>query len=192
MKILRFLPALLLALLGAGCASVPATGPGCVAIGPSGAVCPLPPGALPAVSARHLVTVTQDGQTHTFLGRLQIDAANLRLAGASLFGTHLFTITWDGQHITSAPPQAQLRPQLMVVMLEVALADPAALRPRLHGLVLKVEDHDGTEVRQLFARGRLVARVERHGAALADAHLVMTIPPARLTLRLAPLEAGQR
>lgn len=187
MKPVRLLLALVLALLAVGCASVPTLRPGCVAIGPAGSICPLPPAALPRISARHVVTVTQNGQSQAFLGRLQIDAGSLRLAGASLFGTHLFTITWDGHAIASQPPEAKLHPQLMVVMLEVALADPVALRPRLHGLVLKVDGQGDDEVRELFERGRLVARVERHGTSLADAHLVMTIPPAKLSLRLVPL-----
>lgn len=187
MKSIRFLLPLLLVLLVAGCASVPMPRPDCVAIGPAGSMCPLPPQALPAVSARHVVTVTHDGQSHTFLGRLHIDHDALRLAGASLFGTHLFTIIWDGHDIRSQPPQSKMHPELMVVMLEVALADPDVLRPRLHGMVLKVEGQGDHEKRELFEHGHLVARVEKRGAALADAHMVMTIPPAKLTLKLAPV-----
>ncbi len=174
------------ALLAAGCASIPLP-PGCVAIGPAGAICPLPPAALPAVAARHVVTVTHAGQSHTFLGRLRVDPHALRLAGASLFGTHLFTLTWDGHALSMQPPQAALRPKLMLVMLEVALADPATLRPRLHGLVLKVERHGDDETRALYERGRLVGRIEKHGTPLAVASLTMDIPPAGLRLRLQPL-----
>ncbi|HEX7341992.1 MAG TPA: DUF3261 domain-containing protein [Rhodanobacteraceae bacterium] len=190
MKPSRLLLPLLFVVLGAGCAGLPMTRPDCVAIGPAGAVCPLPPAQLPALSARHVVTVTHAGQSHTFLGRLHIGRDALRLAGASLFGTHLFTLTWDGHAVSMQPIQSKLRPKLMLVMLEMALADPAALKPRLHGLVLKLSGTADDEVRALYEHGHLVARVERRGASLASAHVVMSIPPAKLVLRLAPLDGA--
>lgn len=187
MRSTRLLLPLLLAVLAAGCASVPMPYPSCVAIGPAGSACPLPPQDLPAISARHVVTVNHDGQSQTFLGRLHVDASALRLAGASLFGTHLFTITWDGRQISSQPPLRKLHPKLMVVMLEMAMADPDALRPRLHGLVLEVDDSGDAEVRTLHEHGHLVARIERHGQTLAAARLDISIPPAGLHIRLDPV-----
>lgn len=184
---LRYACLLLIALLGAGCASVPAPRSDCVPIGPSGQICPLPPAALPAVSASHIVTVTRDGQSHTFLGRLHIDHDALRLAGASLFGTHLFTVSWDGHGIVSQPANSKLHPELMVAMLEVALADPAVLRSHLHGLTLEIDSHGDGEVRKLYERGRLVAHIEKHGSPLAVARLTMRIPPVGLTLHLTPV-----
>lgn len=174
-------------LLCAGCATLP-TQPGCVRIGPAGAACLLPPTALPALQAQHIVTVIHDGKRDTFLGRLSIDRNALRLAGASLFGTHLFTITWDGATIVAEPANAKLRPELILAMLEVAVAEPPLLRPQLHGLTLKL-DHggDGSESRELYEHGRLVARIEIRGAPLAEAHLRISVPPAHLELNLAPL-----
>lgn len=182
---------LVFALLCGGCATLP-SGPGCVKIGPAGAACLLPPAALPSVQAQHIVTVSHDGKQDTFLGQLSVDATALRLAGASLFGTHLFTITWDGATIVSVPANAKLRPDLIVAMLEFALADPELLRPRLHGLTLKT-DHpvDGNEKREIFEHGHLVARIEIGDGPLAKAHLRISVPPAHLTLNLAPLtDAG--
>jgi hypothetical protein len=188
MRRLLMCVALLVAL--AGCARLPPLPPDCVTLGPAGAICPLPPSALPTISARHLVTVRQGKETHTFLGRLRVDPKALRLAGASLFGTHLFTITWDGKHIASTPPEPAMHPKLVVAMLQVALADPDRLRPRLHGLMLDVEDHGDREIRQLYERGRLVARIEQRGAPMDRAHLTITIPPAHLHLGLKPLPAS--
>jgi len=186
----RLLAGLLLCLACAGCASLPPLPSTCVKIGPAGAVCPLPPSALPKVEASHLVTVTHQGQSHTFLGRLGIDDKTLRLAGASLFGTHLFTITWDGQAVTSQPPEPNMHPKLMVAMLEVALADPAVLRSRLHGMTLTLERNNGVETRELVEHGHLVAHIERRGETLAAARLSIRIPPADLTLQLKPLTKG--
>jgi hypothetical protein len=186
----RLLIGLALVVALAGCARLPPLPADCVTLGPAGAICPLPPSALPAVSARHVVTVRQGKEAHTFLGRLRIDPEALRLAGASLFGTHLFTITWDGKNIVSAPPEPTMHPKLVVAMLQVALADPDRLRPRLHGLVLDVAHHGDREIRQLHERGRLVARIERRGVPLDRAHLTITIPPANLHLDLKPLPAS--
>lgn len=176
-----------LVLLCVGCATLP-TGPGCVQIGPSGAACLLAPAALPNVQAQHIVSVSHDGKQDTFLGRLSIDASALRLAGASMFGTHLFTITWDGVTISAEPKNAKLRADLIVAMLQAALVDPALLRPRLHGITLQLSRAgDGGERRELFEHGHLVARIDISGAPLAKAHLRIEVPPAHLTLDLAPL-----
>jgi hypothetical protein len=174
----------------AGCATLSPTPPGCVKIGPVGRACPLPPATLPAVQASHIVTVTHAAEKHTFLGRLAIDHQALRLAGASLFGTHLFTITWDGHSVTSQPPEPKMHPDLVVVMLEIALVDPARMRPHLHGMVLKVSRDGNKDVRELYEHGHLVARIERRGTPLAAAHMLIHVPQADLTLRLSPLHAS--
>jgi hypothetical protein len=187
----RLLMCVVLVVALAGCARLPPLPADCVTLGPSGAICPLPPSALPEVSASHVVTVRKGKETHTFLGRLRIDHEALRLAGASLFGTHLFTITWDGTDIVSTPPKPAMHPKLVVAMLQVTLADPDRLRPRLHGLVLNVAHRGGLEIRQLHERGRLVARIERRGSPLDRARLTIAIPPAHLRLDLRPLPASQ-
>ncbi len=186
----RLLACALLLLACAGCAGLPALPPGCVKIGPAGAFCPLPPAALPAVTASHLVTVTHGDETQTFLGRLRIDGETLRLAGASLFGTHLFTITWDGRAVASEPPEPAMHPELVVAMLQVALADPAQLRPRLHGMQLVLGREGDRAIRELHEHGHLVARIERRGTPLAKATLSIRIPPAHLALHLEPLQGA--
>lgn len=184
---LRMALLLLVVLPCAGCVTLPSR-PGCVKIGPAGAICLLPPAALPAVQAQHVVRVGHDGKQETFLGRLSIDASALRLAGASLFGTHLFTISWDGASINATPANAKLRPDLVLAMLETALADPALLRPQLYGLTLKQgRGADGGEFRELHEHGHLVTRIEISGTPLAKAHLRISVPPAHLTLDLVPM-----
>lgn len=182
----------LLLLLLAGCASLP-DGPGCVRVGPYGAACLLPPAALPAVQAQHVVTVHHDGRTDTFLGRLGIDATRLRLAGASLFGTHLFTLRWDGTRIDmDTPPDKTVHPELIVAMLQAAIADPEVLRPRLHGIELAVEHlPDGGERRELREHGRVVARVYKEAGPLAAASLRIEMPPAHMELRLQPVTESE-
>lgn len=179
---------MLLALLSA-CATVPLA-PGCIRLGHAGQFCPLPPAQLPAASATHLVTIRHDGREDTFMGQLQIDTDTLRLAGSSLFGTSLFTIDYDGQRITQHPAQTPMHAELLVTMLELTLADPAALRERLHGLSLEVSDQDHTQTRELFERGHLIAHIERADAPLAEARVNITIPPAKLSVQMTPITAG--
>ncbi|HET7570702.1 MAG TPA: DUF3261 domain-containing protein [Gammaproteobacteria bacterium] len=175
--------ALFMATLLTGCATLPP--PGCVRLGPNSHFCLLPPTALPQVSAAHLVTIRRNGERQTFMGHLQIDDQALRLAASSLFGAGLFTITWDGHSVTSGPQEARVHPDLIVAMLELAIADPATLRPRLHNLALKLS-HRG-EQRNLYAGGRLVAHIVTGSQPLSAAHIVMTIPPAHMTLVLKPV-----
>ncbi|HEX7339137.1 MAG TPA: DUF3261 domain-containing protein [Rhodanobacteraceae bacterium] len=189
MKTFRLLAGLTLAMALSACASAPRLPADCIAIGPAGALCPLPPAQLPKVSAQHLVKITQPSGSQTFLGRLEVTPHALRLAGASLFGTHLFTVVWDGKNVTSEPPLPKMHPRLMVAMLETALADPAALRAQLHGMTLTVAHTGDTQTRTLTERGRVVARITQHGGELARARLTMAIPPAHLTLQLTPLGA---
>lgn len=183
--------ALLLLMLGtlAGCASLPLA-PGCMRLGRNGEFCPLPPAALPALSATHLVSVTHDGQTQTFLGRLQIDAHNVRLAGLSLFGTELFTLDYDGHHVASHTAEGKLHPDLLLAMLELSLAGTAQLKPQLHNLTFSVRNKGNGEIRELRENGQLIARITRTAGPLAAARIHIEIPPAGLSLQLTPLAAG--
>ena len=177
-----------LGLLLAGCASVPLAS-GCTRLGQDGVFCALPPAALPAVSASHLVTVTHAGQSQTFLGRLQIDAHHLRLAGLSLFGTALFTLDYDGRQLASHSAVGNLRPELLLAVLELAVAPAGELPPQLHDLSLRVNTAGNRQVRELWNRGRLIAHIERTGGPLDAAHISIVIPPAKLALQLVPLNA---
>lgn len=172
----------------AGCASLPST-PGCTRLGQDGVFCALSPAALPAVSATHLVTVTHAGESQSFIGRLQIDARHLRLAGLSLFGTELFTLDYDGRQLISHSAGSKLRPELLLAMLELTLAPAAELPPQLRNLRLSVSTEGARQVREFTSHGRLVARIEISGNTLSTADINIVIPPAKLALQLAPLAA---
>jgi hypothetical protein len=176
---------LLLAALAA-CATPPP--PGCTAIGRDGAFCPLPPAQLPQLEGNRLVKVTHDGKEDDFMGLLKIDSSELRLAGFTLFGTSLFNLTYDGAKAVSVPDQGRLKPDVLVAMLEFAVADPALLEPRLEGLSLKLGTDKGGETRDLYEKGKLIVHVERSAGPLADAHLSIDIPPAKLSVEMVPTE----
>jgi len=182
---LRLIALLCLTLL-AGC--VTPLLPDCTRFGRSGQFCPLPPSALPAVDAGHLVSVTHDGKTDTFMGQLHIDAQALRLAGSSLFGTGLFLMQYDGKALSVQPDTPQLPADKLLVMLELALADPKDIGPRLHDLELNVSRKDGKEVRELAEHGHLIAHIEQDAAPLARRSLSIDIPPLGLTVQMKPLE----
>lgn len=183
------LASILLLLAGlAGCATpIP---PGCTRIGRDGAFCPLPPAQLPAVEGSRLVKVLHDGQEDDFMGLLKVDSGELRLAGFTLFGTSLFNLTYDGEKAVSVPDQGRLKPDILVAMLEFALADPALLQPRLQGLTLKLGTDQGGEVRDLYEKGTLIVHVERSAGPLADAHIRIDIPPVKLSVEMAPMEGA--
>ena len=180
----RLVPLALAALLAA-CATAPP--PGCTALGRDAAVCLLPPAALPALDASHIVAVTHDGGQDTFMGLLHIDATALRLAGLSLFGTDLFTIEYDGGAVTSRPEYAGFRPDILVVMLELAIADPARLQDRLHNLMLTTAAGDHLQRRDLYEGDRLVAHIETAEGPLAAAHIHIDIPPLKVSVDMTPV-----
>ena len=182
-------PLLVMLSLLAGCASVPLA-PGCTRLGHDGAFCPLPPAALPAVSVSHLVTVTHAGHSQTFIGRLQIDAHHLRLAGLSLFGTELFTLDYDGRRIASHSVRGNLHPELLLAILELALAPAAELPSQLHNLTFTVAPPGTRQVRELWESGHLILRIETTASPLASAQIRIAIPPAKLALQLTPLAAS--
>lgn len=184
---MRLLKPLLLILLLAGCAGLPPP-PGCTSFGRHGAVCLLPPDQLPALDGSRLVTVTHDGKQDSFLGLLHIDAGVLRLDGSTLFGTGLFDLSYDGKVLQMAPPQATLHPDLLVVMLELSLVDPALLRAQLYGLTLNTRDEGGQEIREIFEDGRLIAHIERDDVPLDKAHIRIDIPPAKLSVDMRPMD----
>ena len=69
------------------------------------------------MAATHIVSIHHDGRTNTFMGSLQIDAQALRLAGFSLFGTTLFTLTYDGHHVVQLPGKPAMHADLLFAML---------------------------------------------------------------------------
>ncbi|HEY1992040.1 MAG TPA: DUF3261 domain-containing protein [Gammaproteobacteria bacterium] len=165
--------------------------PGCTRFGRSGQVCLLPPAALPAVDAVHLVSVTREGRTDTFLSQLHIDAEGLHLAGSSLFGTGLFTLSYDGRQVTVQPEESQLPADKLVVMLELALLPPEQLRPRLHDLELQVNQTAAGEVRDISERGHLIVHILRGPGSLAEAPLQMDVPPLKLSVKMTAASATQ-
>jgi hypothetical protein len=182
---LRLVPLALAAL--AGCVTAPP--PGCTALGRDAALCLLPPAALPAVDASHIVTVSHDGGQDSFMGLLHIDASALRLAALSLFGTDLFTIEYDGSAVTSRPEYAGFKPDILVVMLELAIADPTRLQDRLHNLRLTIGAGDHLQRRDLYEGERLVAHIETTEGPLAAAHIHIDIPPLKLSVDMTPIPA---
>jgi len=158
--------------------------PGCTRFGRSGQVCLAPPAELPPVDAVHLVSVTRDGHTDTFLGQLHIDAKALHLAGSSLFGTGLFTLSYDGTQVTVQPDESQLPADKLVVMLELALLPPEQLRPRLHELDLAVSQDGADEIRDVSERGHLIVHIVRGPGPLAEAPLQMDVPPLKLSVKM--------
>lgn len=161
--------------------------PDCTRFSRDGQVCLLPPSALPKFDAMHIVTVTRDGKPDSFLGQLHIDAGALRLAGSSLFGTDLFTLSYDGKVIHSEPADLDLRADILVVMLELALADPAEIRPRLHGLDMTVTTTATGEARDIAERGHPIVHIVRSAGPLAQASLDIEIPPLNVTVKMRPV-----
>lgn len=178
-------PLCALLLLGA-CASRPVE-PGCMRLGRAGEFCPLPPSELPALDGRRMVTVTHDGKEDSFLGLLHVDTQVLRLAGLSLFGTPLFTLSYGGHGVVVQSEGSDLQPERTLAMLELAMADPAKLEPRLKGLTLKLGTQDGAETRDLYEDGQPIVHVRRTPGPLAGAALRIEVPPAKLTVSMQPL-----
>lgn len=162
----------------------------CIRFGRSGQFCPLPPAALPALDGSHLVSVTRAGHTDSFMGQLHIDPQALRLAGASLFGTGLFLMQYDGKQLSVQPELPQLPTDKLLVMLELSLAEPDRLRPQLRDLELTVTKADGKEVRELTEHGHLIARIEQDMAPLARRNMRINIPPLDLSVQMKPLAEG--
>jgi hypothetical protein len=161
--------------------------PDCTRFGRDGQVCLLPPSVLPKLDAAHIVTVTRGGKPDSFLGQLHIDDQVLRLAGSSLFGTGLFTLSYDGKILKAEPDSPQLHADTLVVMLELALADPAVIKPRLHGLDMSVTTTAAGEVRDISERGQPIVHITRSAGPLAQADLDIEIPPLDISVRMRPV-----
>ncbi|MGH8280653.1 MAG: DUF3261 domain-containing protein [Gammaproteobacteria bacterium] len=172
----------------AGCASVPPLN--CVAFGRGGQFCLLPPADLPALDGARMVTIEHDGKKQMFIGQLHIDARVIRLAGSSLFGPSLFTVSYDGHALHSAPAQVKQRADLLIAMLELVTADKQDLQMALRGLTLtETTTADGGHVRELFEHTQRVAQIEISAGSLAQATIHFDIPPAHLSVLMQPLDS---
>ena len=181
---------LLLPLLLAGCAT-PLLGPDCTRFGRNGQLCLLPPASLPPVEGSHMVKVTHDGEEDEFVGLLHIDSRKLELAGFSLFGTSLFDLSYDGDTLTSVPKDSKLKPETLVAMLELSIADPILLQERLHGLTLKTATDGMQQKRDLYEGDRLIAHLQRNLVPLDRSTLSIEIPPLGVKVEMTPLHADE-
>ncbi|MGA9852064.1 MAG: DUF3261 domain-containing protein [Gammaproteobacteria bacterium] len=182
---LKLAALVLAAVFLAGCASVPP--PNCVAFG-RGQFCLLPPAALPAVDGAHMVTIEHDGGKQMFIAQLHIDQHVIRLAGSSLFGPSLFTVSYDGHALHSEPAQVSQRADLLIAMLELVTADQRYLQTAMQGLTLtQTTATDGARVRELFQQDRVVAHIEISAGSLAQASIRFNIPPAHMSVLMRPL-----
>ncbi len=185
----KFTGLALILLFMAGCASVPPVN--CVALGRDSHVCLLPPAQLPALDGVHMITVDHNGKRQMFIGQLHIDSQVIRLAGSSLFGPSLFTVSYDGDNLRSAPADGRQRADLLIAMLEMVAAGQRTLQPALQGLTLtQTTTTDGKRLREFFQRGHLVVRIEMSAAPLTQAVIRFDIPSANLSVLMQPL-AGQ-
>lgn len=176
---------MLVAMLLAACASTPP--PNCVAFG-RGQFCLLPPSELAALDGAHMVTIDHDGQEQMYIGQLHIDAHVIRLAGSSLFGPSLFTVSYDGQVLHSAPAGGPQRADILIAMLELVVADPNSLQAAMRGLTLTQNTRaDGVRVRELFQQKHLVAQIEIGAGTLTDSTIRFQIPAAKLSVVMQPL-----
>jgi hypothetical protein len=172
-------------LLCAGCASMPTTD--CISIGRNGSFCPLAPAKLPAVQVVDMIEFNHGGRREVFLGQLQTDAGAMRFAATTLFGTSLFTITYDGRQVRNSPPHTNTHADLLVAMLELSLASPKILQAQLHNLSLQVHaDQDG-QVRELYEQGRLVARIALSGTVPDKMHVSVQLPLENISIRITPI-----
>ncbi len=178
-----------LTLMLAACAT-PLLGPECTRFGRDGQLCLLPPASLPALEGSRMVKVVHDGREDAFMGVLHIDPQDLRLAGFNLFGTSLFQLEFDGSKVTSVPAGGALKPEMLVAMLELALADPKLLQDRLHGLALSAVVADGVETREVHEGSELIAHIEKRGTDLAESDIRIDIPPVKVSVEMSPLGAA--
>jgi len=181
--------ALLITVLLAGCASAPLA-PGCERFGRDGALCLLPPASLPAVDGSRLVSVDRDGHQDSFIGLLHVDDHDLRLVGLSLFGTSLFSVSYDGQGFTAEPKSDERYLRQLLVMLELAVADATQLEPRLQGITLETGTTNGVETRDFYEHGEKIAHLERSAGPLADATLRIDVPRLKLAVLMKPMPAA--
>ena len=182
----KFTGLALILLFMAGCASVPPVN--CVALGRDSHVCLLPPAQLPALDGVHMITVDHNGKRQMFIGQLHIDSQVIRLAGSSLFGPSLFTVSYDGDNLRSAPADGRQRADLLIAMLEMVAAGQRTLQPALQGLTLtQTTTTDGKRLREFFQRGHLVVRIEMSAAPLTQAVIRFDIPSANLSVLMQPL-----
>ncbi|MGH8378687.1 MAG: DUF3261 domain-containing protein, partial [Gammaproteobacteria bacterium] len=174
-----------IALCVAGCASLPP--PNCVAFS-RGQFCLLPPAMLPALDGVRMVTIEHDGKKQMFIGQLHIDAQAIRLAGSSLFGPSLFTVSYDGHALKSEPAGGPQRADLLIAMLELVMADQRDLQTAMQDLTLtQTVAANGMRVRELFQRDRLVAHIEISAGPLTQASIRFNIPPAHVSVWMQPL-----
>lgn len=183
---MRTLCTFLLLLVLSACAAVPRQSSECVHFSADAAFCLLPPAAIQPVRVTHLVRISSDKSQQVFIGRLQVDRNEIRLAATSLFGPDLFVLRYDGHALSVRGGDKRLRPAFVLAVMEFVAASPKQLATALRGL----SEHSTADgLRCLMAHGARVMCVNRTAGNLQSAKITVTVPASGLSIRMTPLAA---
>lgn len=160
----RLLAGVALALL-TGCFTLGAARD-CAALGAGARQCLLPPGALHALGAStRSVAFRRGAASELWIMQIEADDARTLLVVSDPLGLPRFSLRHDagGLHVEPEAALAHADATRLLALLELAHADPAALRRSLHGAELTLGDDGGRHWRELRVGGALRARAEIEG-----------------------------
>lgn len=180
---------LLLALSVAGCAGAPMnpSGTPCVALGLGQQFCLLPPTKLPVLTASHIVEYKHGTEVQSFLGQMLTDGHHFTLVTASLLGPTLFTVDFNGARIVTTPAEGPWHGDLLLALMELALADEKDLAPALKGLSLKQTPVGAGWQREVYSGERLLVSVDTDKPSFPSAQVRIEIPSEQVTVTLQPI-----
>ncbi|KIO37934.1 DUF3261 domain-containing protein [Shewanella sp. cp20] len=164
----------------------------CMALAQGVDYCLAPLPASTPVSQSQLVKLKVKQSRHQLLSQLDLTPDSLTLVGLAPLGQPLFTLTYDGQQLTSEQSVLlgeQFKAEYLLGLLQLIYWQPGDVNRHLQGATLTDHTCDAAYCRRLYASdGETIMDIRYSQAQPWAAEVTLEFHQAQLTLNIQPLE----
>lgn len=164
----------------------------CVALASNVSYCLAP---IPAASQIHSLTqqvsIQVDGAHHELLTQLELDKQNLTLVGLAPLGQALFTLTYDGNSLSSQQSVLlgdEFKAEYLLALIQLAYWPIEDVNPYLQGASLMTQSCDAAQCRTLYAnQTQSIMQIRYDQQDPWKAEIQLAIPKAKFELKITPI-----
>lgn len=137
------------------------------------------------------VSIQVDGAHHELLTQLELDKQNLTLVGLAPLGQALFTLTYDGNSLTSQQSMLlgdEFKAEYLLALIQLAYWPVADVNPHLQGASLIEQACNAAQCRTLYASEKeRIMQISYDQQDPWKAVIQLAIPKAKFELKITPI-----
>ena len=137
------------------------------------------------------VSIQVDGSHHELLTQLEQDKHNLTLVGLAPLGQALFTLTYDGNSLTSQQSMLlgdEFKAEYLLALIQLAYWPIEDVNPHLQGATLISQPCNAAQCRTLYANEKEgIMQISYDQQDPWKAVIQLAIPKAKFELKITPI-----